>query len=69
MMLMISAFIAAMLFLLFAAKEDAEDEEMANELESRLWIIALADESRRRKPRARGKYSASGLWRKGGCRP
>ena len=68
MLLLISCFIAAMLFLLAVAEAD-NDDEMADERESRMWIRALADESMRRRPRARGRYNVTGCQMKGGARP
>lgn len=59
MKLLIGCFIAGMLFIIGAAimKGDAEDE-MANERESRMWINALADESKRGHGK-RSRYSMS----------
>lgn len=59
MTLLIGCFIDASLFIICAAimKGDAEDE-MATERESRMWINALADESKRGHGK-RSRYAVS----------
>ena len=47
-----SCFYAAMLFIMGAAAMEDDD---------RRWINYLADDSKRRKPRNRGKYCKSGV--------
>jgi len=58
MMILAVCFIAAMLFVLAAVEAD-KDDEMATEAESRMWINALADESKRGHGK-RSRYAVNG---------
>ncbi len=61
-MLLVGCFIAAMMFLLAIAEYETEDEEKEMEIDRRIWINYLADQSRRRARRsARSRYSVSGV--------
>ena len=64
MMWRVGAFILAMVFLLMVAECQNEDEERECEIDRRIWINYLADQSRKQARRsARSRYGKSGIQR------
>ena len=62
MALVIGCFVAGSLFIMAAALMDNDPEdEMADEREARMWINALADESKRGKKNPRRRYFRGGV--------
>lgn len=60
MMWLVGAFIFGMLLILMAV--ESEDEERETEIDRRIWINYLADQSRKQARRsARSRYSKSGV--------
>ena len=60
MALVIGCFVAGSLFIMAAAiMDNSAEDEMADEREARMWINALADESKRRKRNPRRRYCRS----------
>ena len=62
MMWLVGAFILAMMFLLMVAECQDEGEERETEIDRRIWINYLADQSRKQARRnCRSRYSKSGI--------
>ena len=62
MMWLVGAFILAMMFLLMVAECQDEGEERECEIDRRVWINYLADQSRKQARRStRSRYSKSGI--------
>lgn len=60
MMWLVGAFILGMLLILMAV--ESEDEERECEIDRRIWINYLADQSRKQaRHSARGRYGKSGV--------
>lgn len=60
MMWLVGAFILGMLLILMAV--ESEDEERETEIDRRIWINYLADQSRKQARRsARSRYGKSGV--------